>query len=600
MAMQDSSAGASRLYIALPFVSWPLHEAERLVLPQNGLKAEPLHETLCQTLMLCDQWRSLDRHVDVAIERMPELKNHTQQLKQGLLHMVQQGLLVDSEKLTQTRLTPKRPEPESAVIKTLYVRTYRCPKALERLLQSLQNGRTAASLKTLVIVDDAREASDIERSQTLLAFYKQKLPFSLVHITRADRERLADALATATGVDTQHLRWWLNGDSNDPEMTAGATFNTALVLSAGTATAIMDDDAQLTPYGDPNEISEIAIAHEDDVEWNMYPSTEEMEAAWSPLDIDPLAAHSHWLGRSLPSLLSQASNTQRFWYPATSSDLHNLESSGKVKVSVNGLLGDPGTGSASWLYIQPPKHLAAWMQNEAIYQKMVSQRAMARKPLGKQILSHHSLLSPLVVIDNSEIVPPTFPNGRGEDLLFTELLCAIYPDSLFTQLPWMLKHEPEQTREFSREKLLHPISLPTNRLIANYLQRIRHSTPGAPATTRIKLLADTLEALAKTSDETLTTEYRSQLSSDRAYMARKLINNLQTLQPPKYLADDMQQLLQKCRQGMETDEKDIEANLQQARERAKNYSKALASWQNAWEHCKSLGEAKALLLACGK
>ncbi|WP_157497861.1 hypothetical protein [Gilvimarinus chinensis] len=595
--MQDSPAGASLLYIALPFVSWSLHEGERLVLPQDGLKAQPLHETLCQTLMLCDQWRSLDRHVEVALKRMPDLKNHAQQLKQGLIHMVQQGLLVDSTKLSQKYLEGHRPEPESKGIETLYVRTYRCPQALERLLSSLKNGRAGASVKTVVIVDDARDTADIERSQTLLAAYQNTLSARLIHITRKDRERMADALALACGIDAQHLRWWLNGDPDDPEMSAGATFNTALLLSAGTATAILDDDAQLTPYGNPNEISEIALAHEDDTEWTLYSSAEEMENAWSPLDIDPLAAHSHWLGRSLPSLLDQTSNKQRFWHPVSSSELHNLQPSGKVKVSVNGLLGDPGTGSASWLYTQPPERLAPWIQNEATYQQTVSQRAMARKPLGKQILSHHSLLSPLVAIDNSDILPPTFPNGRGEDLLFTELVCAIYPDSLFTQLPWMLKHIPENAREFTRESLLQPISMSTNRLLANFLQKSRYSAPNASPATRFNLLADSLKALAESPGSTLASEYRNRLNDDRAYMAQKLIHNIRALQPPKYVADDMQKLLQQCYQGVASDEQDEKTSLQQARERATHYSSALASWQIAWEYCKSLGEAKTLLLA---
>src|SRR5690606_34556327 len=119
---------------------------------------------------------------------------------------------------------------------------YRCPEALERLLQSLQTGRAGASVRTLVVVDDAREASDVETSRSVLASWRPRLSAEVIHVTRADRERLADALAAASGADAEDLRWWLNGDPDDPEMTAGATFNTALLLSAGTATAIMDDD----------------------------------------------------------------------------------------------------------------------------------------------------------------------------------------------------------------------------------------------------------------------------------------------------------------------------------------------------------------------
>jgi hypothetical protein len=571
-----------------------------MVLRQNDLKAQPLHETLSNVLILCNRWRSLDEHVAVAIEKMPDLQNYAQQLRQGLEHMVEQGLLVDAAKLSQHFTEPAQPTPEPVGIKTLYVRTYRCPQALERLLQSLQSGRTGASVHTLVVVDDAREESDLELTRTLLASWRQRLSPDLIHITRADRERLADALAAASGADAQDLRWWLNGDPDDPEMTAGATFNTALLLSAGTATAIMDDDAQLTPYGDPQEASAMAVAGNEKVHWSMYPNLDTMESAWSPLAIDPLAAHSRWLGKSLSALIAQAPSPEFFWQSASSADLHRLQSHAKVKISINGTLGDPGTGQASWLYTLPPEQLRPWLQSEDTYRQLVSQRLLARHPQDYKLLPHHELLTPLVGVDNSQLIPPTIPNGRGEDALFVELACCVYPDCLFAQLPWMLKHTPEQERHFDRDSLLSPMAVGSNRLLIRYLRELRYAVPSANPATRLQWLSQSLQILAQAPQMTLETDYRHQLTASRARMARGLIRNLEALQPPAYLAEDMQLLLTRCRQGLDTDQEQLAPILIQARRRAGRYSQALASWQTAWEYCQQIGEPQALAMAKDK
>ncbi|MDO3383262.1 hypothetical protein [Gilvimarinus algae] len=597
MAVQDSQTGTAVQYIALPFFSWPLHEAERLVLTENDVSPTPLHETLAQVLTLCDQWRSLEEHTAVAIEKMPVLQPHTQQLLQGLKHMVERGLLVDAAKLSQVYAKPDSSEPAPEPIKTLYVRTYRCPNALERLLSSLQNGRAGASVNTLVVVDDAREASDLDLSRTLLSKWRPQLSATVIHITRADRERLADTLAAASGADAQDLRWWLNGDPNDPEMTAGATFNTALLLSAGTATAIMDDDAQLTPYGDPQEASQMGVAGSEVAHWSMYASTEALQSAWSPLDIDPLAAHSRWLGQSLSTLSAQTENPCDFWQSVTSADLHNLKPGATVKVSANGLLGDPGTGQASWLYTLPPEQLSPWLQSEDTYRQLVSRRLLARRPQGHKLIPRHALLTPLVGVDNRTLMPPTIPNGRGEDAVFVELLCCVYPDSLFAQLPWMLKHEPERERQFDRDKLLQPANVDSGRFMTLYLRRLRHTVPSAEPQTRLQWLGQSLKTLAQAPEATLASEYRRHLSDDRSSMARELIRNLQTLQPPPYLAEDMQLLLTRSTRDIGADQQALTATLAQLRQRAERYSQALASWHTAWDHCRQLGEAQSLAMA---
>ncbi|MDO6746278.1 hypothetical protein [Gilvimarinus sp. 1_MG-2023] len=609
MAAQETPASAATQYIALPFVSWPLHEAERMVLPRNGRQAQPLHETLVQMLFLCDRWRSLDQHIALAIEQMPQLQPHAQQLHQGLQHMVEQGLLVDADTLSQHYAEPTATEPEPTSISdnsitTLYVRTYCCPQALERLLQSLQPGGAAISVRNLVVIDDARQESDVAITRTLLTNYRKVVTPILIHVTREDREHLADAIAAASAANTEDLRWWLNGDPDDPDMTAGATFNTALLLSAGTNTAILDDDAQLTPYGDPLDAAEtgntqMGGSQKEDACWHLYPSSEAMESAWATLELDPLAEHSRWLGQSLPTMVDQTSNPKTFWSCITSANLQTLQPSAKVKMTVNGILGDPGTGEASWLFTQSPEVLAPWQQSENDYRQLTSRRLIARKPQGNQLLPYHILLTPLVGIDNSELMPPTTPNGRGEDAIFAELACGVYPDCLFAQLPWMLKHTPEQERQFNRDKLLTPTQMPANRLLTRYLGKLRHQAPSANPKIRLQWLGQSLQVFAQAPESTLATDYQRYITGDRSAMAHQLIRNLKTLQPPEYLAKDMQLLLARCQQGVDTDQTEKNTVLTKARQRADRYGRGLDSWITAWEYCRGIGESQTLKLAQG-
>src|SRR5690606_15392388 len=138
----------------------------------------------------------------------------------------------------------------------------------------------------------------------------------------------------------------------------------------------------------------------------MYPDLEALKSAWSPLDIDPLQDHSRWLGQSLPALVAQASSPEAFWQSIKSADLLWLQSHAQVKVSVNGTLGDPGTGQASWLYTQASEQLLPWLQSEGSYRQLISRRHLARQPQGHKLLPFHILLTPLVGVDNRQLMPP--------------------------------------------------------------------------------------------------------------------------------------------------------------------------------------------------
>jgi len=68
------------------------------------------------------------------------------------------------------------------------------------------------------------------------------------------------------------------------------------------------------------------------------------------------------------------------------------------------------------------------------------------------IVEYSLMTTTLSGIDNSDALLPTLPCGPGEDTFFGELVRFVYPATTLCEMPWMLHHQPERPRSWTRRQ----------------------------------------------------------------------------------------------------------------------------------------------------
>ena len=131
----------------------------------------------------------------------------------------------------------------------------------------------------------------------------------------------------------------------------------------------------------------------------------------------------------------------------------------KIRITLNGLVGDCGWGGASkYLFLQNNvlKHL---LKTNEEYDRMVCSREMLRSVLTPTLTNRvDDLMTTVFGLDSSDCSAPFFPVGRGEDIIFSQTLKALFPDTGFLSIPGAVQHQPVESRSFRPGEILRSSS----------------------------------------------------------------------------------------------------------------------------------------------
>ena len=258
----------------------------------------------------------------------------------------------------------------------------------------------------------------------------------------------------------------------------------------------------------------------------------------------PLRPHAEWLGTTTGEMLAGNGPAKVRLAGLTSRSLAEMRSDGRVRFTVNGVFGDPGTRSPRWIYCRPAA-LTELMADEQRYRDLIGRRWMARRESRLRAMLGFTLMTTtLTGIDNTSIMLPTLPNGAGEDAFLGEAVRFLDPGSMQIGMPWMLRHQPETPRHWSDADLAKPVTVNPGMFFRQQLADLAETARSDDAGARAGLLRSRLTDLAAAGPCELSSEIFSQVMSERCEIAGLLGRRANEAKLPGYLVGDYRRMIE--------------------------------------------------------
>ncbi|HEY7906896.1 MAG TPA: hypothetical protein VIC53_08240, partial [Wenzhouxiangella sp.] len=550
--------------------------------------AKSLNLQLVQILSLCNELRSSDQHIKHIIKTLGLSPQQAPAIKQALEHLVDQGFLIHERdllaELENNQPNAAKPPPMTHC----FIRTADRPSDLERLLATLRSKDPQNGLSVWVL-DDSREGANQTKNRDTAERFGEDWSGSCHYIDRDARKSLIERIADHSGADPSQLGWLIEGDPQDPSPTYGAGLNTALLLAAGQRFSMIDDDATLDAFVLEEAHFGIRLQPKRELKTSFIDPEQPETSQYPKTPANPLTAHDQWLGQPLTRILQATSEKNHDLLTRVDANmLHQLKGHPTIRLTTNGTLGDPGTGTMTWLFSQPAKDLNALCHQDPSWANRLFNRRFARGSLGVQISTDFSLMTTtLTGIDNREMLLPTSAQGRNEDLLFAALMHFLYPDSLSVSLPLILPHRPTDPRRWSDQDLDPECTIARGYSHMMVLGDLIESLPlpSGDHRSRMHFLAAWMQHLANLDDQAIRSLLMDYISELQAEQVRAINETAADLDAPEWLKT----LFGRVITHLLREDKDAEDHLlvlgHAIQTFAGHYAKALNDWTVAWRWC---------------
>ena len=204
-------------------------------------------------------------------------------------------------------------------------------------------------------------------------------------------------------------------------------------------------------------------------------------------------------------------------------------------------------------------------------------------------------------LDHRSLLPPYFPAGRGEDILFGIMTQRLHPQSLALSEGWAVRHDPIESR--TERGALDPISVsPSLSNLADWLGREPEDQWGLTPERRLEMLSSEVKALSEMSSDNLERLVRDQLASKRTGLLARCITHaaqLDAIEPSENLStwsDFIQQTQSGLIDSLQTPEtepvgaalsKNNNASFSSLRKLGHGFADALSAWPEICQAAKS-------------
>lgn len=588
--LSSNSSGAravSPRYLALPFQA-QLVGKEALVIPATGQASVRLPVSHARLLSVCDRLRTLEQHAVNALRKWSLPPDQQPVLHRGLADLVGQGLLI-GEDLLARRIKSPRLGPEFSPVEKLIlcIRTCERPDQLERLLAQLPSHTGDFEHVQVLVLDDSRKPGCVQRNADVIQRCGSGNGLRLIHIDRGRRRRLAARIAAACACSEEALVGLIEGSPENAEPSYGSGFNLALLICAGKRFLMLDDDVSLDAHVIDQRRGCVRLTERHRY-LTRFPDPSESETAqFQSAGVAPLRAHAELLGRQAADFETFPGYDQGVFLGDVSPQMiRDLTKNAAVRVTINGTLGDAGTGSMSSVFMLPPDELAPLAGDEATYRTRLYSRRLARCTDDLQLASTHALMTTtLTGIDNRELLLPTIAKGRGEDMVFAACLRHLHPSTLMASLPWMLGHRLTDPRRWSDSDLDKGMTVnPATFLAAEIDQLVGLSLAENPEA-RASLLREWFGNVAAMTTTALSQELRRQILDYRSRLAGMIAETGQQLNPPAWMKRDFETLINRHTTAEDWDEQRLLAMARDIQAQAQLLHAGMPAWISAWRWC---------------
>lgn len=330
------------------------------------------------------------------------------------------------------------------------------PGALARSLRSFAaNAEKFGHHPAILVSDDSRDPAATARVEAIVAAVARRTGLEVFFSGRAERADFA-RLLTSRGIPAAVAEFALFGRPFDGP-TLGANRNALLLHCVGDMLLSLDDDTICRPGARWESLATsgtVSLSGDGDpTELGFFPDRSAALEGVEPLNLDVLAEHERYLGRSVAQVV--ADNAAEFRCPDLAHACeHGLRSAGDglatVSLTLNGIAGDSGmhTGGGLLTHARAETRSRLHGSPEALALGLRS-RDVVRQALSPSIYHNGPVMGVFLGIDNRGLTPPFPPVFRGEDTVFGALVQLVGADAYFAQLPFCLPHDPSGARRYA-------------------------------------------------------------------------------------------------------------------------------------------------------
>jgi len=471
-----------------------------LITPPESDEDIAVPRRIADMVSRCSEWDTLPEHARRICLHFG-LPDHAQaSVTEALREAADRQLLVSAADLldrARARVQPGEP----VRIGTIGVVTKLRPAALVRCLRSYCKNLQVHGRSARLTVIDSSPPDGAAAVRDALGALESESSTAVRCIGITDKATFARRLARTADVDPQLAEFALLGMPGQT-CDVGANRNALLLAHAGETVLCTDDDMECD-LREPSEPSqEVALRGEDlSPPVTLHRTVSTARESLVARDRCVLDLHERCLGRPLAAVLAEASDDQ-IALGALDAGLMTslLRGSGKVAASFGGYYGDSGARYPAFFLWSHPALRDQLLAGPDAYRALVDSRQMVRLVPRLTLTSSRFSMCMNVALDGRELLPPFFPNMRGEDLFFGNLLRACFPDHHVAHVPQAVAHLPWQARE-PYQALWDPSpSFQMASVLNQILDVVNGSVQlGAPGERRLRRLGRDLRELARLS-----------------------------------------------------------------------------------------------------
>jgi hypothetical protein len=483
---------------------------------------------VARALEHCYRFDTLSGHLNHLFVAMPPLREQPEDAK-NILELVRDAGIFESADEAWHRLTESNDEsPLNDGPVRLFILTCDRPQALERLLGELKEQTLPEQIEALFVIDDSRRGESLISNAAVIESVQENIGLPIHHIDMAVRTELMSQLK-ATLPEIHHLAidFLLDRSYWGAAPTYGQARNLALLLSVNFRALVMDDDilpVAMTPPLPPRGLTFNPPRAREAV---FYASETEMQQQDVVADFNPLSTMLKSLGQPLTEVLTAELSGASMLKGVDGRLTSTFSAESRVYLSQCGTWGDPGTANGEWAFFQSEASIKRLLDSSSEPSEVLAARTSWLGYRGPTIGSYGTL-SQLTGLDHRALLPPYFPAGRGEDILFGIMLQRLHPESAVFNEGWAVPHCPMNDR--SSRGQLGPMSVNASMMtLIDWLGRAPRDEMGVPPKTRLFMVADEIDRLASMTACALEHVVKNELLSKRASLLALCMENIDTL-----------------------------------------------------------------------
>jgi len=438
------------------------HESE-LVYCRNTGATGLLHSELAALIGCCASFKTLEQHARDCSGGDKTAGDAMSLTRMRLQELAESGFLISErevfERLPQLTARP----PAATTIGSMCFPTCNRVDALRRCLQShITNCRQYGRTNDFVVMDDAADQEVGKACRQMLTVLKAEDNAHIKYGGSKEKHEFLSRLIESKALPADVVRFALFGDEESGLATYGANHNAILLHTIGDAIFCTDDDTVCriaTASTTANGI--VAVSGADspgrylEETW-LFPDRETALKSVAFVDACLLDMHERFLGMELGTCITLESQSGPVDLDQTDVHFNRMLGSGngRIRVTVNGILGDSGREVPTYCHFLTGSSLDRLTRNQSEYLTQSTSREFLRMVNRVTISENPPAQGTFLGLDNRQLLPPYLPVGRGQDILFGQVLSLCFCDNYYVRLPWALLHEPVEKRCFLPEQIV--------------------------------------------------------------------------------------------------------------------------------------------------